>query len=324
MKEPIPASRGAFTLIELLVVISVIAVLIGLLLPVLSGARSAARTSTCANQLRSVSNLTGSFLTERRDQAPIAGRLWLHTRETFTERTLPAGLTYYEEAGPGSTPRPMPFFATIAEFGGVEFDRSSIEAMRTQLGFPGDESPIARSYYPYVRCPDDRSFDHDDLTQIGNSLLPNDLSWTVTGGLGELTSYILNEWALGESYLPSKRLFGKLYRASQPAKVSYVMDGEPRIFEPPEGINYMLYFDEETQPGYTLADYNQMYRAYVPPEQCSRGIFYQFGFPVSPQTGGVDGPARHRNAINITFLDGHVETVPLNDDAFGRVLISDP
>ncbi|MEM1210735.1 MAG: type II secretion system protein [Planctomycetota bacterium] len=51
MGQPRHADRG-FTLIELLVVISIIALLVGILLPVLQGGRAAARQAQCLSQLR--------------------------------------------------------------------------------------------------------------------------------------------------------------------------------------------------------------------------------------------------------------------------------
>ncbi len=58
------AARRGFTLIELLVVISIIALLISILLPVLSNSREAARTIQCGSQLRQVGLSVHAYATD--------------------------------------------------------------------------------------------------------------------------------------------------------------------------------------------------------------------------------------------------------------------
>ncbi|MBI1370045.1 MAG: prepilin-type N-terminal cleavage/methylation domain-containing protein [Planctomycetes bacterium] len=62
--------RRAFTLIELLVVVSIIALLIAILLPSLKRARDAAKTVTCAANIRQLSTVSIAYSVEWRGQYP--------------------------------------------------------------------------------------------------------------------------------------------------------------------------------------------------------------------------------------------------------------
>jgi len=62
--------RNGFTLIELLVVISIIALLVGILLPALGAARKAALDIQCKNQLRQFGIAFVAFATDNRDTLP--------------------------------------------------------------------------------------------------------------------------------------------------------------------------------------------------------------------------------------------------------------
>jgi prepilin-type N-terminal cleavage/methylation domain-containing protein len=53
--------RRAFTLVELLVVVSIVALLLGLIAPSLSGGRAAARELLCQNNLRQIAAMTQAY-----------------------------------------------------------------------------------------------------------------------------------------------------------------------------------------------------------------------------------------------------------------------
>jgi prepilin-type N-terminal cleavage/methylation domain-containing protein len=62
--------RRAFTLVELLVVIGIIAVLVGILLPTLRGAREQARSVQCLSQLRQCGQMIYIYATQNRGMLP--------------------------------------------------------------------------------------------------------------------------------------------------------------------------------------------------------------------------------------------------------------
>lgn len=71
----------AFTLVELLVVIGIIAVLVGILLPVMSRARETANTTACMSNLRQIVQATLNYAADNKGSFPYG---FVYTRSTAT------------------------------------------------------------------------------------------------------------------------------------------------------------------------------------------------------------------------------------------------
>jgi len=83
--------RGcAFTLVELLVVIGVIALLMGILLPVLGRCREAARSVQCMSNLRQIGVLTHAYVHDSRGIMPRS------QHSAFPNRVAPWGYAFFE------------------------------------------------------------------------------------------------------------------------------------------------------------------------------------------------------------------------------------
>ncbi len=87
--QPRPSARAhAFTLIELLVVISIIALLIGILLPALGAARKVARDAVCLSNIRQINTACLSYAADNQDYYPAAS-MDPDTTDSLTSFTFP-------------------------------------------------------------------------------------------------------------------------------------------------------------------------------------------------------------------------------------------
>jgi type II secretory pathway pseudopilin PulG len=105
---PSPATRDrvAFTLVELLVVIGIIAVLIGVLLPVLGRVRESGNRVKCGSNLRSIGQLLTAYASQYKGSYPrtFYDAKMPPTPMTFTDAVPPKGVPYEPRGATVSDP----------------------------------------------------------------------------------------------------------------------------------------------------------------------------------------------------------------------------
>ncbi len=122
-QRPRRPSAPAFTLIEALVVVAVVALLLGMLVPALRGADSAAKATACAATIRSLQTANAQFASDHDDRFAPGGagmlrdnlRRWHGARSSANAPFTPEGGALARYLGaPGATLRACPAFADLA------------------------------------------------------------------------------------------------------------------------------------------------------------------------------------------------------------------
>ena len=145
--------RGGFTLIELLVVVSILALLIGILLPSLRGARRGAKRVVCASNLRGIGHALRAYLNENRDLLPIVEPMPSLPFHDPPWPSIAETLRPYLEKDSAAVAADMAIFHCPADVPGFS-DRGEPNKNKTFFESEGSSYAYNWHLYQFMRDPD--------------------------------------------------------------------------------------------------------------------------------------------------------------------------
>jgi len=342
-RAPRARRRAGFTLVELLVVISIIALLLGLLLPSLAGAREAAHGVVCQANLKSIGAAQQAYISENR--GALAGSPATTAQDLLNDPEAAAGDAIRVR---GAATQPWDWAAPLL-FGfmsdGSQMPRDRPERFNMLNGTDGFENPLSRSSgaHGVLACPSNRvvaaPFVGDDVRPAGTPEFPATLAFSYQSGRDILWgagpapggNEFRPSWARqgfwatdpsngqcaypgfsdltlpgGSGYRPT------INRLAQPASKIFVADGTR--FQ--KSDLRLVDHDTDSNAGFggAFADIGAWNiantRAYPPGTNAvgwnMSGISFRHGATGSDTTG--EGSQEQGNAV---FYDGHVERLSL-------------
>jgi prepilin-type processing-associated H-X9-DG protein len=303
---------GGFTLVELLIVIGILALLVGLLVPVLGKARAASNVVICTARLRELASATLSYTQEHRGYTPLAG-----------EMVIPKGARLGFDGYPPALGDPMRRRYTYANYARskrtvVPFQAAIAEYLKVgPLNFEDAESMVSvmnkSEFRRHFLCPSTDSYSltpgNDPAVADGNATM---ISFSI--GPGSRADYIwscmsdygFNEGLFGyhrDGKYASRRLRGHLHSEKQPAKLVLFADAKLR-----------------DQPAY----YNMMapWISWTPSLDSTGPVTLADALSPTGKAGissSMFDRRRHNGQINVAFADGHVESAPIEAGALEKM-----
>ena len=278
--------RRAFTLIELLVVVGVIAVIIGLLVPVTSSLRRRANTAACLGNLSEIARLLSVRAAERRGFCGLAGEIALSpsAAESLPRALDDAEATRYAYLTTPLAPWGNGFTHHIRPLPAVLAGLSATDGLDSLQSLLLAESTRDRSPLRIFRCP-----------------AAEETPWRRAAGEVVIVGATAYEriWPIENDYAFNSTLFGFHYQSQHAARR---LRGR---WDKTGSATLVAVGDRDVSTGGAVAAWTV--RVDAPPGAVSLTGVVENHPSIVPR-GGVD-LRRHGGRVNLLFADGHAESV---------------